>query len=435
MKSAVKLSSHSQEELVIQTGWSRYQWFIVISLFLAMVIAYLDRINFSIVMPVLIKEYNISPATGGILLSIFNWSLAFFYLFAGPLIDRYHARRMLPLGVGIWSTATLLTGLSTSIPFLGAMRGLLGTGESTLVPSASKIISEVFKKEDRGKVVGLYFSGTKVGVTLGAPLASMILVAYGWQAVFYITGAISLLWLMFWLPIYRKNKEVIPPEVHEEDEKQRPISWFSLLKNRSVWALLLGQAGYLYVYFVFITWVPSYLVLELKMGFLKTGFLSMVPFLLAVVMGISSGWAADWWIKKGGNLSLVRKTFIGCGFALSTIFIIISAYSPSANLTVLFLILSMGALGIASPNVNALPMDISSRRVVSSVSALQNFGGNIGGAFAPALTGILYAWTGSFQSSLILTGVIAVVLGIGSHIFLLGKIEKSVGINLNNEKL
>lgn len=93
--------------------------------FFAMVIAYMDRINFSIVMPVLIKEYKISPASGGILLSVFNWSMAIFYLFAGPLINRYHASRMLPLGVGIWSTATVFTGLSTSIPFLGAIRGLL----------------------------------------------------------------------------------------------------------------------------------------------------------------------------------------------------------------------------------------------------------------------------------------------------------------------
>jgi MFS transporter, ACS family, D-galactonate transporter len=431
MKSMVEPSSNLQEEIVIHTSWSRYQWFIISSLFLAMVIAYMDRINFSIVMPVLIKEYNLSPSTGGILLSVFNWSMAFFYLFAGPLIDRFHASRMLPMGVGIWSTATLFTGLSASVPFLGAMRGLLGTGESTLVPSAAKIISEVFKKEDRGKVVGIFFSGTKVGVAIGAPFAATIMVAFGWQAVFYITGAISLLWLAIWIPFYKKNKEVIPLEVAEEDEKQETISWFSLLKNRSVWALILGQAGYLYVYFVFITWVPSYLVLELKMGFLKTGFLSMVPFLLAVIAGISSGWAADWWIKAGGNLSLVRKTFIGCGFVLSTIFIIISAYSPTANLTVLFLILSMGALGITSPNINALPMDIASRRIVSSVSALQNFGGNIGGAFAPALTGILYAWSGSFQSSLILTGVIAMVLGFGAHIFLIGKIDKKVGLTIS----
>ncbi|USK31257.1 hypothetical protein LIT32_26705 (plasmid) [Bacillus sp. CMF21] len=76
-------------------------------------------------------------------------------------------------------------------------------------------------------------------------------------------------------------------------------------------------------------------------------------------------------------------------------------------------------------------MDIASRRVVSSVSALQNFGGNIGGAFAPALTGILYAWTGSFQSPLILTGVIAMVFGFGAHIFLIGKIDKNVGLSIS----
>lgn len=102
----------------------------------------------------------------------------------------------------------------------------------------------------------------------------------------------------------------------------------------------------------------------------------------------------------------------------------------STSAAVLFLILSMGALGMASPNVNALPIDIAPRHIVSSVAALQNFGGNIGGAIAPILTGFLYQSTGSFQTALIATGIIALVIGAGGNTIVLGKIEKSNSLGM-----
>ena len=90
--------------------------------------------------------------------------------------------------------------------------------------------------------------------------------------------------------------------------------------------------------------------------------------------------------------------------------------------------MSMGILGMTSPNINALPIDVSSRNVVSSVAALQNLGGNVGGALAPIVTGVIYSQTGSFNAALIVTGIIALVFGSCVHVFMLGKIEQRIGI-------
>lgn len=413
------------------TTWTPYQIGIAVLLFLSMVIAYMDRVNFSVVVPTLMREYNLSPEMAGVLLSVFSWALAVSYLFSGPLIDKFHARRVLPAGVGLWSLSTFAAGLSASVPVLGAARVLLGLGESTLIPSASRLVSELFPKSQQGKAIGIYFSGSKVGLAIGAPLAATILAHYGWHAVFFVTGVVSALWLIPWFLIYRPGKGLIKENLPETAVAEAPaekVKWTSLFSHREMWALMLGQAGYLYVYFVFLSWLPSYLILDRGMSVLKSGIFSTFPFIIAIFVGIFSGWLSDRWIQRGATLTRVRKTFIGGGFALSTLFIIIGTHVQSEGLALFFLFMSMGILGMASPNINALPIDLASRKVVSSVAALQNMGGNIGGALAPIITGILYAKTGSFQTALLVTGGIALVFGTGVHVLLLGKIEPRIGL-------
>jgi len=414
----------TKELPVTEKRWTPYHKYIVGMLWLAMVFAYMDRMNLSVVMPVLIRDHGISPSSAGFLLAVFNIGIALSMLVVGPITDALRPKKVFPAGVALWSAATFAASLSPSIPFLAATRAFVGIGEAAVIPSASRIIADIFCKEDRGKVIGIYFSGTKVGLTIGAPLAAAILAAYDWKAVFVITGLISAAWLVLWLPVYRANKGNVPPEIEQDDVRPAGFSWLTLLANRSVWGVILGQAGYLYIYFVFITWMPGYLVLERNMSILKTGFVSMLPFLVAVFSGIFAGWLSDWWIRRGGDLSLVRKTFIVGGFFFSTVFIIAAAYVELTWVAVTFLILSMGSLGFVSPNINALPIDIAPRHVVSSIAGLQNFGGNIGGALAPIVTGFIYQATGSFQIALISTGIIALVVGAGASTIVIGKIQK-----------
>ena len=140
----------------------------------------------------------------------------------------------------------------------------------------------------------------------------------------------------------------------EQVESQAPrerIPWAHLFSYKEMWCLMLGQAGYLYVYFVFLTWLPSYLIMERGMNVLKTGFLSSLPFIIAVCIGIFSGWLSDRWLQKGASLTLVRKTFIGGGFLLSTIFIILGVNIESEGVALFFIFMSMGILGMTSPNL------------------------------------------------------------------------------------
>ncbi len=408
--------------------WSRYQWGILIVICFGNIINYIDRVNLSVIMPTLIKTYGLKPATAGVLLSAFNWAMVVGMFCVGPLVDRFHPRRVFPAGVTIWSLATIAAALSPSPAVLSGCRAFLGLGESTLIPSASRLVSELFKKHDQGKATASYFAANKMGLAIGAPLAAAILVHWGWRAVFYVTGALGCVWLLLWFLIYRPNKEVIAEETPERAAGAEPkVKWLSLLTYRETWALMIGDAAYLYVYFVFISWIPSYLVIDRHMSILKSGVYSTFPFLIAFSTAIFSGWLGDRWLKAGGNLTTVRKSLIGFGFTLSTLFMFVGLNVQSQGWAVFCLFWSMGSLGFATPMVNVLPIDLAPRRFVASVAGLQNCGANIGGALAPIVTGVLLGMTGNFRAALYATGAIALI-GTVVHTFMLGKIEPRIGL-------
>jgi MFS transporter, ACS family, D-galactonate transporter len=415
--------------------WTPYQWSIVLLLLLGLILSAVDRVNISVAIPFWIKNKMMTATEAGLVQSIFGWSIIVCLLFTGPLIDRFHPRKLLPFGVILWSIATCISGFTTKFSVLASSRALLGLGESALLPSAPKLIVENIPDKDRSKAISLYFSGNKIGPTVGIPLASYLLVAYGWQMVFYITGIIGLIWVGLWFAIYRKDKGIIASEAQASANQVIKVKWSQLFAYRNTWALILGQFGYLYVFYVFVTWLPGYLVLQHHISIGDSGSLGSLPFIIAIVTTLLGGWIADKWIMKTQNKTLVRKSIIGGGMVFSTIFIVIAAHTEAMLPAVFFLSLTMGAMGFVTGSVNALPMDLAPREMVSSLSSLQNFGGNLGAAVAPLVTGILYSQTQSFEIPLIVTGLIALFFGAGSYLFILTKVEKSYGaIEINKLK-
>lgn len=407
-----------------RTSWSPYQWAIVLLLLSALVISAIDKVNFAVAAPYWIKHHLMKPSEAGLLQAIFGWSITLFLLISGPIIDRFHPRRVLPLGMVIWSLATWLTSITTKLPVLAFARGLLGLGESTLFPAAPKFIVETIYDKDRSKAISIYFAGNKLGPAIGIPLSASILLAFGWHAVFYVTGALSLIWIAVWLPIYRKDKVIVEQPQFAVQQNSQRVKWSALFAYRNTWALIIGQFGYLYVLFVFLTWLPGILVLQEHLSIGKSGALSSLPFIVSIVTTIFGGWLADFWVKKSGRKTFVRKTIIGSGLFLSTVFVVTASFAHTPALTVLFLTLTMAALGLVTGSVNSLPMDLAPPEMVSSISSLQNFGGNLGASFAPLITGLIYESTHSFRIALIVTGIVAMV-GLGAYVLVLGKVEKS----------
>ena len=225
------------------------------------VITDMIRVSLAVVAPALMTVYGISPGTMGIVLSGWQWTYVGVLPLAGPIVDRFGAWMVLGVGSGIWGLATLalpLAGGSAVALFL--MRALYGFGHCVRFPAQAWSIVRWFNSNERAMGVGVCFSGGQVGLAIGTMISAFILVQLGWQEVFYIFGIVSLSFTVLWFFTYPEKKiggQEPMTEVLSEPEQAR-ISWSSLWRHRSVWGIIFGQLGYLYAYFFFMTWWPSY---------------------------------------------------------------------------------------------------------------------------------------------------------------------------------
>jgi MFS family permease len=402
-----------------------YRWNIMLLLVSSQAIAYIDRVNLSVVGPELVKVHHYSPALLGLLFSVFNWTFTLSLLFAGPFTDWVRPRVSYPLGVGTWSLATAMCSLTTLFAPLAVFRAFVGIGEASMIPSGSRVIRETYERKNRTVVIGAFFAGNKIGLTLGIPLASVVLVNWGWPWVFYTTGSLGLIWLVWWMAVYRAPVHSDAANT-QPDEAQQTIRWTTLLKYRTTWGVMLGQAGYLYIYYVFATWLPGYLVLEHHMPVLTTGFVGMLPFLAGTACTVLGGWAADQLIAAKWRVTLVRKGFAVGGLFAATVFTIAGAYSPEVMFAVTFLTLSVASLSFSTAAVNSIPIDVAPPHIVSSLVSLQNFGGNLGGSFAPIITGMLISASGDFTVPLLVAGGVALTFGCGSYGLIVGDLDREL---------
>ena len=401
---------------VVSAFSKRYRINILLLLAASQAIAYMDRVNMSVAAPVLIRNYQWSPASVGLMLSMFNWAYCVTMLFAGPFVDWVRARIAYPLAVGVWSVATVLCGTTVRFGPLAACRALVGFGEGPMLGCGYRVIYETFPKEKRASAVGTFYAGNKIGLSLGIPFAAAVYHQWGLAAIFYAAGVLSLLWLPWFLLTYKgEGKPATPVKSN--------IRWIELLQYRSTWGAMLGNCGYLYVYFVFANWLPSYMVLQRKMSVLSGGFVSMLPFLVGVAATIAGGHISDWMVRKGARITVARKTLSCSGLCSATVFTLLGAYSNSTWPAVTYLTLAVASFSLATGSIQTMMVDIAPPQFVASLGSLQNFLGNVGGALAPLVTGILLAKTKSFTVPLIVTACVA-LFAAACYGFIVGNLDE-----------
>ena len=202
--------------------------YLVALLGFAMFLNYTDRGSLSIVAPVLKQQLGISNAQMGLLLSAFFWSYAVAQPAAGWVAQRYAPRTVLAVATGLWSLATFACGLATGFAMLFAFRMLLGLAESLIFPTNARIFAEHALEHQRGRCNSAMSVGHSMGPTVGTLLGAAVLIAYGWRAVFFVLGALSLLWLIPWLA--RRD-----PSLEAEAAKQhQPAAYREILRERGL---------------------------------------------------------------------------------------------------------------------------------------------------------------------------------------------------------
>jgi len=158
------------------------------------------------------------------------------------------------------------------------------------------------------------------------------------------------------------------------------------------------------------------------MTVLQSGIVSALPFWAGLLGTLSGGWLGDYLTKRGISTAASRKSIIAASLSLSTVLVITAAYVEQRWLAVALLTLCIGFLRLATGSIHSLPIDLAPRLMVGSLTAIQNFFGNIGGLLAPIVTGYIVDATGSFTRSFVLAGGMA-LFGAFSYLLIVGDIK------------
>ena len=400
---------------------SRKRWWLLVLLFAAMLISYAHRSALSVAVGArsssMSADLHLSEASIGLLLSGFFWIYSFMQLPAGWFVDRFGVKRAYSLGFLFWSLTSALTGFANSFATLLGMRIALGAGQAISFPASSRAVANWFPQRERGTVTGIYLTGVRLGTALISLVGTVFLARYSWKLFFIIIGLLPLIWLLPWWMFLKLWEPTVSSRTKDNSNLISFWSSVALLKRRSVFGIFLGFFAYDYAWFVFITWLPRYLTKERGFTDSEMAIYSAAPFVLMSAIIVASGLLSDWFVRTGREERFVRKIFILVGLAVGCL--IVPAGIVGDKMTAVWLLtISLCGLGICSPNTWTLTQAVCHKKIVGSVSGIQNFGGNLGGILAPALTGFIVHATNSFALALGLVGVV-LLIGMLAYWFLI----------------
>lgn len=407
----------------------RRRWRIAWLLGLGVLINYFDRVNLSVSHNALISAFGITDVTFGYLLGAYNWTYMLCQLPIGVVLDKLGVRRVGRISTFIWSLASFGAAATPNIPGFFAARFVLGVGEAPTFPANAKAIGHWFPQQERSFATSLFDSAAKFSSAIGVPLIGILLLHIGWRLSFAATGVISLLYFVLFFIVYREPEQ--DPKLTDRelafiragsdaptDSAPQQASLWYLLRQPKVLGLSIGFGSYNYVFYLLLTWLPTYLSEALHIDLLHSFLYTGVPWTVATVMDLLiGGLLVDALIQRGWNPNRVRMVTLVGGTILG-LGILGCASSHSAPHVLFWLSVSIGGLSAAAPVGWSMPSLIAPRGSVGRVGGILNFSNQISGILAPVITGYLVYARHAFKMAFAVAGVY-LVIGICAYILLL----------------
>ncbi len=385
-------------------GVGRYRWLICSLLLFATTINYLDRQVTGILGPTLQAEFGWSETQYADITSYWTIAYAIGFLFIGRFIDRVGVKIGFAVAVVGWSLASASHGLVHTVFGFALARFLLGLGESGNFPAAIKATAQWFPKHERAFATGIFNAGSNIGAVVAAIVVPWIALTWGWREAFVATGAVGIVWLAVWWPLYQSPEahgKVSPKELafiregqEAESATAQRTSWRELLTHRQTWTFMVGKFMTDGVWWFYLFWLPKFLDARYGIKLGKLALPIIVIYLVADVGSIGGGWLSGAFMKRGWPVAKARKMTL----LLAALLIIPTATAPLANsLWVAVAIVSVAAAAHQwwSANLFTLTSDMFPRHALGSVVGLGGFAGAAGGALFQRLTGRILEATGS----------------------------------------
>ena len=415
-------------ENTVKEKIGHYRWYIVALIFFATTINYVDRAVLGVLAPTLRTEIGWTDQDYGYISAAFTLAYAIGFIFAGWFIDKVGTRIGYTVYLTIWSFAAASHALVRSAFGFGLARFALGIGESGNFPAAIKTVAEWFPKKERALATGIFNAGSNVGAIIAPLVVPWIALHWGWQEAFIFTGLAGLIWILFWLPVYRRPSEhpkLSKKELeHIESDPPDPpakIPWIKLLPLKQTWAFSIGKFLTDAIWWFYLFWFPLFMNDRFGVDLRSIGLPMITVYLLADVGSVAGGWFSSFLIKKNWTINAARKT----AMLVCAILILPVSIAPHVSgewVAVIIIGIAAAAHQGFSANIFTTTSDMFPRKAVGSVVGIGGFAGAMGGFFMNLGAGWLKQNTGSYEIMFAIAGIVYLIALLIMHL-LVPKLE------------
>ncbi|MDR0212410.1 MAG: MFS transporter [Comamonas sp.] len=395
---------------------TKVRWKIFLMMLFLIAVNYIDRASLSVAMPMIAKEFDLSPAVQGLLMSSFFWTYAFMQIPGGMLADRFGPRVVIVCSTLGWGFFQAIAAACTGWVSLLITRLGLGASEAPIYPAGGKLNGIWMTQNERGRGATLLDGGAPLGAALGALIIAGLLTHFdSWRVSFVVAGVGTMIAGVFaWWYIRNHPREhagvneaeaAFIEEAHAADLAAEPAHTsgkvMDFFKYRSVWGMFFGWMCFNALFYGLLTWMPTYLSKVHGMDIKQMGGAVFIMFFSGFVGEMVGGWIADKWKAAGASQAKVLRTLFGIASIIATIAIYNVARFKDPVTIVILLSVTLFFLRWCGL-FWCVPSILGTRKRVGFLGGVMNLGGNFAGIGVPILVGIIVQATGSYDMAMML---------------------------------
>ena len=363
-----------------------FRWIVVVLLFLATTVNYLDRAVLGVLKPLLDRDLGWTQIDYGWMVTAFQATYALGYLLAGRWFDRIGVRAGLLVAVTAWSFAACAHGVVHTVIGFVIARALLGLAEGGFFPAAVKATAEWFPQQLRAFATGLFNSGSNAGAIICPAVVPFLAARWGWRGAFLLLGVVGFTWVLLWARLYPKSSQPVmttggtEPAPVTESGRPRELCWLDLVRHRQTWAYVAGTMASAPIWWFYVFWAPDFFNKRYGLNLDQSSLLLMCIFLVAGFGGIGGGWLSSFLIRRGWTVNAARKTtMLVC--ALCAVPVFGTALAPNYILADALVAIAAAAHCGYAANLYALAGDTVPSEGVASVVGIGGMAGAVMGMF------------------------------------------------------
>lgn len=376
----------------------RHRWTICGLIFFATTINYIDRSVISFLKSTFTETLGWTDADYTDVEITFKVFYAIGLFGAGWVVDKLGTKIGYAVSTFLWSIAGVATGFVSTVTGFQIVRGALGLAEAGNFPAAIKTVAEWFPKKERALATGIFNSGTNIGAIITPIVVPYIVLHWGWQWAFILTGLLGFIWLIFWFILYevpRKYKKLSPtelafiesdqhevvPEVVTVKANAPKVSWWKLMTYRQTWAFAIGKLLTDPIWWFYLFWLPDFFESMYNVKLSGASWPVAAVYLLSTVGSIGGGWLPLYFVNKRGWSVFKARKMSMLIYAFCVLPILFALILGSINMWLAVLVIGIAAAAHQawSANIFSTVSDMFPKETTASVTGIGGMFGSVGG--------------------------------------------------------